>query len=51
MPNLLTGPGAIPTAPGGCPLLGHVVPLLTTRLVFVNSLPSLGTWSRSASAR
>ena len=42
MPNLLTGPGAIPTAPGGWPLLGHVVPLLTTPLAFVNSLPSLG---------
>ena len=42
MPNLLTGPGAIPAAPGGWPLLGHVVPLLTAPLAFVNSLPSLG---------
>ena len=42
MPKLLTGPGAIPVAPGGWPLLGHVVPLLTAPLAFVNSLPSLG---------
>ena len=38
----LTGPGTIPVAPRGWPLLGHVVPLLTTPLAFVSSLPSLG---------
>ena len=42
MPKRLTGPGAIPRAPGGWPLLGHVVPLLTTPLAFVTSLPSSG---------
>jgi pentalenene oxygenase len=42
MPEPLTGPGAIPMASGGWPLLGHVVPLLTTPLAFVSSLPSRG---------
>ncbi len=35
-------PGAIPVAPRRWPLLGHVVPLLTTPLAFVSSLPSAG---------
>jgi cytochrome P450 len=42
MPELLTGPGAIPAAPRAWPLLGHVVPLLTAPLAFASSLPSVG---------
>lgn len=42
-PVPLTAPGAtIPVAPNRWPLLGHVVPLLTTPLAFISSLPSLG---------
>lgn len=39
-------PTSIPLAPGGLPLLGHVVPLLRDRLGFLRSLPEYGALVR-----